>query len=170
MPNSGSLPNLRPLAFILILIIAGMASLANAIELEGRVLRIGENGAIELGMRGTPPIWVELYGIELPAPGQKYAREAWRGLERMLGREKVDVEIIGRNDWGNLMGIVTAQGQNVNRQMLIQGLAWVYPAQCEKDFCGDWLNLQQSAKSAGVGLWLEPNPTPPWEWRQLWGG
>jgi endonuclease YncB( thermonuclease family) len=28
------------------------------------------------------------------------------------------------------------------------------------------VNKQQDAKSAGRGLWSEPSPMPPWEWRQ----
>lgn len=32
---------------------------------------------------------------------------------------------------------------------------------------------QERAKSAGSGLWSDPKPLPPWEWRRIkskWGG
>ncbi|MDR0646745.1 MAG: thermonuclease family protein [Elusimicrobiota bacterium] len=46
------------------------------------------------------------------------------------------------------------------------GLAWVYVQYCKIPQCEDWQKLQEKAKSLKRGLWQEPDPIPPWQWRK----
>ena len=50
--------------------------------------------------------------------------------------------------------------------MVRSGYAWVYQRYCDKPFCEYWLALENEAKANSLGLWQEPNPIPPWEWRE----
>jgi hypothetical protein len=44
-----------------------------------------------------------------------------------------------------------------------QGFAWVYRRYSND---AELLELEAQAKEKGFGLWAEPNPIPPWEWRR----
>ncbi|MCE3954211.1 thermonuclease family protein, partial [Escherichia coli] len=49
-----------------------------------------------------------------------------------------------------------------NRFMVQSGAAWVYE---HYNTDNDLATLQQEARSQKRGLWADPNPVPPWEWR-----
>ena len=54
-------------------------------------------------------------------------------------------------------------GQNLGHEMLMMGLAWWHVEQAPNDEAlKSWA---AEAKSAKRGLWRQPNPVPPWEWK-----
>jgi endonuclease YncB( thermonuclease family) len=52
---------------------------------------------------------------------------------------------------------------DVNRQMVATGNAWHYAAYSKDQSLAD---LQSQAQAQKLGLWAQPNPTPPWEFRK----
>jgi endonuclease YncB( thermonuclease family) len=71
-------------------------------------------------------------------------------------------------DWdryGRLVGKVWLDGRDVNKELVVEGHAWVY-----RKYMLDatLLDDEVSARAAGRGLWFLPEAewTPPWEWRR----
>ena len=55
---------------------------------------------------------------------------------------------------------------DVNAEQVRQGMAWAYR------HYSDALSLQRieaEARKQGRGLWQDPKPVPPWEWRKARG-
>ncbi len=65
--------------------------------------------------------------------------------------------------YGRIVGRVFVDGIDVNRELVVQGFAWVY-RKYSKD--AELLRLEAEAKLKGLGLRADPNPIPPWEWRR----
>jgi micrococcal nuclease len=65
--------------------------------------------------------------------------------------------------YGRTIGMVTIDGVNVNEALLEAGLAWHYKTY---DKNPDWAKLENQAKRDKRGLWVQPNPIPPWDWRK----
>ena len=65
--------------------------------------------------------------------------------------------------YGRVVGRVFVGGTDVNRELVAQGFAWVYRKYSDD---AELLELEAEAKQKGLGLWAEPNPIPPWEWRR----
>lgn len=61
---------------------------------------------------------------------------------------------------------VWVDGIDVNREMVAAGMAWVYPQYCNAPECEDWRAAEAEAQTGKVGLWVQPNAVPPWEWRR----
>jgi endonuclease YncB( thermonuclease family) len=55
---------------------------------------------------------------------------------------------------------------SINELLINKGLAWVYDYYCKKPICPEWKQLEESAKLNKIGLWVQPSPTPPWEYRR----
>ena len=69
--------------------------------------------------------------------------------------------------YGRTVGVVYAEnGQNMNRELLSAGMAWVYTQFCKASFCSDWKRVEENARRAAVGLCVDRNSVPPWEWRK----
>jgi len=65
--------------------------------------------------------------------------------------------------YGRIVGRVYVDGLDVNRELVARGMAWVY-----RKYSNDpeLLRLEAEAREKGLGLWADPNPVPPWEWRR----
>jgi endonuclease YncB( thermonuclease family) len=109
---------------------------------------------------------LRLYGIDTPAIGQAFGKEAKQFAVDMVYGKTVNVETRGKDPYGRTVGIVIVNGKSLNESLVQNGLAWVYQKYCKATFCEDWLNLEIVARYDKIGLWNEPNPTPPWEFRQ----
>jgi hypothetical protein len=54
----------------------------------------------------------------------------------------------------------------VNEEIIRAGYAWQYRKYCKESFCDDWLKTEGRAQNAKIGLWGDPDPVPPWDWRK----
>ena len=55
-------------------------------------------------------------------------------------------------------------GRNLNQELVRAGLAWWYQQYgCRETVLRD---LEQEARAAKRGLWSDPKPVAPWEWRK----
>jgi len=76
------------------------------------------------------------------------------------------VEVYDTDQYGRKVGVVNVDVVNVNRNLIQAGYAWQYQQYCKEAFCGDWLDIENRARKARIGLWTDPEPMPPWEWRR----
>jgi endonuclease YncB( thermonuclease family) len=60
--------------------------------------------------------------------------------------------------------VVLPDGRNLNRELVQAGLAWWYRKYAPDD--RELEKLEAEARSAKRGLWQDPNPVPPWEFRK----
>jgi endonuclease YncB( thermonuclease family) len=54
-------------------------------------------------------------------------------------------------------------GTELNLSILKAGFAWHYRRYSDRQ---DYADTEEEARTAGIGLWADPNATPPWEWRR----
>lgn len=65
--------------------------------------------------------------------------------------------------YGRIVADVNCGGKNVNEEQIRVGMAWVY-RKYAKGY-GDLYPLEDEARASQRGLWADPEPMPPWEWR-----
>ncbi len=111
---------------------------------------------------------ISLYGIECPGRGQPFWEES-RVLASHLAMQKtVEVTPLYAGNDGSQIALVRIEGSRdyLNVQLVSHGLAWVRPKECSANICADWRGLENLARSNAIGLWMEPSPIPPWEWKK----
>ena len=107
---------------------------------------------------------VRLHGIDTPERDQPYGKQATRAVDALI-ETKVFVEEKDTDRYGRLVGVLyTAEGLNVNLEMVCSGCAWWYERYARLD--SDLEDCQESAQEARLGLWAAENPMAPWEWRR----
>jgi len=62
-----------------------------------------------------------------------------------------------------LAEVILPYGRSFNREMVRSGYAWWYRKYAPGD--RELERLESEAREAKRGLWSQPNPTPPWDWR-----
>ena len=64
--------------------------------------------------------------------------------------------------YGRPIAQVSFDGMDVSAEQVKRGFAWVF-----RRYSNDpaLLALEAQANSAGIGLWADPHPIAPWDWR-----
>jgi micrococcal nuclease len=136
----------------------------NSYDMAGRAIAVADGDTFTLRLNGQRDFRIRLFGIDTPESDQAFGRIAGRELaDRILGK---DVFIVLRDidQYGRLVSTVYTEAGNINESMVRDGMAWWY-----RDFAEDEPGLgdaEAAARTAGLGLWQDSNPVPPWEWRR----
>jgi len=84
-------------------------------------------------------------------------------LAGLISRKDVAVESGSAEPDGQVLGTITLRGADINFRMIRAGFAW----HDNRDRCGSaWDTAQRRAQQSGRGLWANPAPVPPWDYRQ----
>lgn len=108
---------------------------------------------------------IRLHGIDAPETkgGQPYSQRSKEYLSSMIAGKTVKVNVKDTDRYGRYVGIVsTDKIKDVNLEMLKAGMAWHYSYY---DNTPSYELAQQQAKKGKKGLWQDPKPINPYEWR-----
>lgn len=139
--------------------------------LNGVVVKVSDGDTVDIVSPPNRTFSVRFYGIDAPEtkndyrgwPAQPFSAEAKQFVETMIKGKTVSVRLKGELTYGRLVGEIFVNGVSVNREVVRAGFAWWNSKYEPLDF--DLKRLAKSAKLAGKGLWSEPNPIAPWDWR-----
>jgi endonuclease YncB( thermonuclease family) len=110
-------------------------------------------------------IKVRLAEIDTPETAQPFGNKAKTTLSSLVFGKQVSLDTQATDRYGRTVAKVSGGEQDVNREMVRLGAAWVY-RQYSKD--KSLLLVEAEAKAARRGLWALPQAdiVPPWEWRK----
>jgi endonuclease YncB( thermonuclease family) len=131
----------------------------------GRVVRLADGDTFTLLVAGNKQLKVRLHGIDAPERQQDFGNAARKKMQELTTGHTIHIEVKDTDRYGRTVGIARRDdGLIINEEMLRTGMAWHYTAY---DKNPKWSQLQQQARNKKRGLWAQPNPTPPWEWRKI---
>jgi endonuclease YncB( thermonuclease family) len=138
-------------------------------ELRGLVVSITDGDSLVVLDEAKTQHKVRLLGIDAPERAQAFGTVARQNLAALTFQKPVVVEWDKTDRYGRILGKVLVGGLDVNLQQIDQGLAWHYktyqrdqPAEDRQRYAA----AEANARMASVGLWADPNPVPPWEFRR----
>jgi endonuclease YncB( thermonuclease family) len=137
---------------------------APAYELSGKVVKIADGDTLTILDAQRVKHKIRLYGIDTPEYDQPYFGAAKRALSKLVANKAVGIDVKDTDTYGRTVGVVYVDGRSVNLAMVRGGHAWWY-----KRYAG--LNetlreAQEHAQAYELGLWQDPNPVAPWDWRR----
>lgn len=112
---------------------------------------------------------VRLASIDAPERGQPFGTKAKEHLSDLVVGQDVTVEWNKRGRYGRIIGKVLHGGQDVNLGMVGEGLAWWYRKYSREQSPADrglYEAAEDTARTEQRGLWVDPDPVAPWEWRK----
>ena len=131
----------------------------------GLVVGVSDGDTISV-LRGQRTEKVRLYGVDCPEKAQDFGPCAKRFTSDLVDGRIVDVQEVDRDRYGRIVArVFSSGGKELSRELVGQGLAWVYERYCQDPSCDGWRELQQGARAEGLGLWSKGGAVPPWEFR-----
>jgi micrococcal nuclease len=129
-------------------------------DFSGRDISVVDSQTIRV-LNGKRLVTVRLYGVDCPAKKQPYGKQAKKALRGLVFGKVVTIQPKSLARKGPILGIVlTPDGREVNRELVLAGWCWA-----DEDYATDYVKEMQEAREARRGLWQDPNPTRPEDWR-----
>lgn len=132
----------------------------------GKVVKVADGDTVTvLRTDGARPeqVRVRLSSIDAPEKRQPWGTRSRQLLSDLVFDRQVRVEELGTDRYGRTIGVVHVGRLNANREMVRQGLAWAY-----RQYLNDsaLLQVEAAARRARRGLWVDPSPVAPWDFRR----
>lgn len=164
----------KPVAILLLVLSFG----AHADTLLGRVVGVADGDTVTVLDANRQQHKIRLQGIDAPEKAQPFGERSKQNLSRMVFGKDVRVEWDKRDKYKRIIGKVWVQPAScptcpmtldAGHAQITVGLAWwyrKYAGEQSPQDRGAYEFSEQEARAKRVGLWSEPNPVPPWEWRR----
>lgn len=138
-----------PLASVVLCLVVGIS--------DGDTLkaRCGDPGGYE-------QVTVRLAEIDAPEKGQAFGQRSKQSLSSLCFGQWATIKPQTLDRYGRTVARVECRGEDASAEQARAGMAWFFP-RYGKD--ASIRALEGLARGSKAGLWADPFPVPPWEWR-----
>lgn len=159
------------------LLAMSLCSVALAESIDGRVVGVSDGDTITVLDQDRRQFKIRLGGIDAPEKKQAFGERSKQSLSRLVFNKDVRIEWHKRDKYGRTIGKVwvapvscseCAKTIDANLAQLTTGMAWWYRQYAREQKVedqGQYSKAEADAQSRRIGLWADPSPMPPWEWR-----
>ena len=133
-----------------------------AFEFTGKVVSVADGDTITV-LYGKKQYKIRFQHIDCPESSQAFGTKAKQVLSNKVFGKIVSVKWTEKDRYERILGDVYIGKRRINAEMVNEGLAWHY-----KFFSKDAsiAAVEAKARVAKRGIWSQPNPVPPWEFRR----
>ena len=135
----------------------------------GRIVGISDGDTVTLLDVNKRQYKIRLTAIDAPEKKMPFGQRSKEHLSDLVFNKDVQVETEKLDRYGRTLGKILFDRKDINLAMINAGLAWHYRKYQREQSASDRLlyaHAEDQARQQRIGLWREPNPIPPWEWRK----
>lgn len=107
---------------------------------------------------------VRLTDIDAPEMKQPFGTRSRQSLSEMCFGKIASLDVRGQDRYQRSLARVTCDGKDANAEQVRRGYAWTFVRYARQD--SPLYALEQEARTARRGLWADPAPVAPWNWRR----
>ncbi len=140
-----------------------LISTAQAATLGCKVIHVADGDTVTCLLANKQKERIRLADIDAPESKQAFGNQSKQLLAKQVHGQQVTIKPSGKDQYGRLIGTVYLNGQDINYVMVRSGMAWVYKEYSKNP---KYYLAQRTAKKAKLGLWRDPKPIYPSEFRR----
>ena len=136
--------------------------------LTGRVVKVTDGDTVRVLDASKTEHKVRLAGIDAPETNQAFGQKSKEALSALVAGQQVEVNWHKRDRYGRKVGKIIDDGRDVNLAQVRNGMAWWYRKYKDEQSPGDQMLYEAAegkARMGKVGLWGDPDPIAPWDFR-----
>jgi endonuclease YncB( thermonuclease family) len=107
---------------------------------------------------------IRLVNIDAPELAQPFGKQSRAALVALCADKQARIVEQGKDGYGRTLARVTCAGVDASAEQVRRGHAWVFVRFAPKG--SPLYNVQAEAQRRRAGLWADPRPMEPWEWRR----
>ena len=142
-------------------VLAGVAAGARA-DFTGRVVKVSDGDTLTVLVE-RKQVKVRLDAIDAPELKQPFGRHSQQSLAELCAARTARVVEKGLDRYGRTVGTIQCDGVDANAEQVRRGMAWVFVRYAPRS--SPLYGLQGEARGSRRGLWADPSPMAPWDWR-----
>ncbi len=133
-------------------------------DFSGPVVSVLDGDTLEV-LHNQHPERIRLSGIDCPEKKQAFGQRAKQAASALAFGKDVTIQTHGHDKYRRTIGdVILPNGMNLNHELVKQGWCWWYRKYAPRDTVLE--GLENEAREGRKGLWADPQPVPPWEWRK----
>jgi endonuclease YncB( thermonuclease family) len=126
----------------------------------GPVVSVLDGDIIEV-LHNRHPERIRLSGIACPEKGQAFGKRAKQAASELVYGKEVTLQTHGKDKYGRTIAdVILPDNTNVNHALVNDGWCWWYWKYAPGDTVLE--GLEKDAREEKLGLWVDPQPVPPW--------
>lgn len=136
--------------------------------IDGKVINVHDGDTVTVLDATNKKTHIRLQGIDAPELKQEFGSVSQQNLSRMVLGKQVTIVWTKLDKYRRTVGTIMLDGHDINIEQVKAGLAWHFKKYEDEQNPEDrvtYAAAEQQARSAKLGLWQDPNPTPPGDWR-----
>ena len=137
--------------------------------LTGRVVSVADGDTITVLDSSETQHRIRLEGIDAPELHQAFGSRSKQNLSELVYGKDVTVVYYKTDQYGRLVGKILLDGRDINLEQVRAGMAWHYKQYESEQSPADrelYAKAEDEARAAHRGLWIDPNPVEPSEFRR----
>lgn len=131
-----------------------------------KVIGVKDGDTISLLIDGKEQT-VHFAHIDCPEKKQPFGTKAKQFVSDACFGKNVTLVINEKNKYDRnkrlIAEIILEDGRNLNKELVKNGLAWHFKKYSDSK---EYDQLEKTARNRKIGIWSEPDPTAPWDWRK----
>ncbi|HNQ15492.1 MAG TPA: thermonuclease family protein [Pyrinomonadaceae bacterium] len=137
-------------------------------RVEGVVEHVSDGDTFILRDDNGTRYTVRIQGVDAPEKGQAFGDRSKSILTTLIRRRRVRVTPTKTDQFRRLVGGVEIDGRDICLELLERGAVWHF-SRFDRELpagLGEKYEIAEAtARSKRIGLWSDPDPTPPWDFR-----
>jgi endonuclease YncB( thermonuclease family) len=143
--------------------------LIEGMEIEGKVVGVADGDTVTILDADRKQYKLRLAYIDAPEKAMPFGQASKQALSNLVYNKTVSAKIDDVDRYGRGVARIIYKSQDINLQQVSTGFAWHYTqyakTQSRSDFAR-YREAQEQAQQNQSGLWVDKQPTPPWDWRK----
>ena len=136
--------------------------------IEGKVINVHDGDTVTVLDQNNQKFNIRLHGIDAPELKQAFGSVSQKHLASLVLGKQVSVFWTKVDKYRRTVGTIKIDGRDINIEQVRAGLAWhfkKYQDEQEPEDRVTYAEAEVAARTAKLGLWEDPNPTVPGDWR-----
>ncbi len=161
--------NNRTLKLLIVSALLVFGTTTGAATLQGRIVAISDGDTVTVLDASNTKTKIRLVGIDAPEKKQAFGSRSKESLSALVFNRQVTVEYEKKDRYGRTVGKILVNGVDANLEQVKSGMAWHYKKYQKEQPLADrttYARAEDEARAAKRELWKDPDPIPPWEFRE----
>jgi len=130
---------------------------------EAKVVGVADGDTVTVLTADKQQIKIRLAGIDAPESSQAFGNRAKQALAEKVAGKTIEVVEQSKDRYSRTVADLYVEGRWINLELVAEGWAWHYRQYSKDQRLAD---AEATARQAGLGLWADKDPVPPWGFRR----
>jgi len=140
-----------------------LAASPTAADVLGKVVSVHDGDTLTV-LVDHRQVRVRLIDIDAPELRQPFGTRSRQSLSNLCFGKVASLNVRGQDRFNRTLARVSCGGSDVNAEQVRRGYAWTFLRYARPD--SPLFALEKEARASHRGLWQDPAPIAPWEWRR----